>query len=65
VAAFRTTQTGIPEAARVPVVFEELGEVTYKGTHQRKYSFKPEAPLAPGEYAVVIAGRIFFDFGVD
>jgi len=65
VAAFRTTQTGIPEAARIPLVFQELGEITYKGTQQRKYSFKPEASLASGEYAVVIAGRIFFDFGID
>jgi hypothetical protein len=65
VAAFRTTQIGIPETARVPVVFENLGEVTYKGTQQRKYSFKPESPLSPGEYAVVFAGRMFFDFGVD
>ena len=64
-AAFRSTHTGIPDSARVPMVFEELGKITYKGATQNNYAFKPEAPLPPGEYAVVIGGRVFFDFGVD
>jgi hypothetical protein len=65
VAAFRSTQSGIPEAARIPIIFEVVREVAYKGKPSRLYSFKPEAPLAPGEYAVVISNRLFLDFGID
>jgi hypothetical protein len=64
--AYRGSQTGIPQSARIPVIFDKVGEATYKGQRQSLYSMRPETPLAPGEYAVVLSQRmLFFDFGID
>jgi hypothetical protein len=48
----------IPQGDRLPMKMEpvEPGSRTYRAS--------PEAPLKPGEYAIVMGGR-FFDFGVE
>jgi hypothetical protein len=63
--AFSGAQNGIPEAARIAVVFDEGRAVTYAGRTFMIYRFKPASPLAPGEYAVVMGGSHYLDFGID
>jgi hypothetical protein len=63
--AFSGAQTGIPETARIALVFDEGRAVTYAGRNFMIYRFKPASPLAPGEYAVVMGGSHFLDFGID
>jgi len=65
VAEFRGTRTGIPQEARIAIAFDDVGEVRFKGKPAHLYSFRPEAPLAPGEYAIVLPGYRFLDFGID
>jgi hypothetical protein len=55
----------LPEAARIPVVFDEGRAVTYAGRTFMIYRFKPASALAPGEYAVVMGGSHYLDFGID
>jgi hypothetical protein len=62
--AFSGAQNGIPEAARIPVVFDAGRAVTYAGRTFMIYRFKPASALAPGEYAVVMGGH-YLDFGID
>jgi hypothetical protein len=50
---------------RIPITFEEIGQITFHGKEVRLYRAKPVAPLAPGEYAIVVSERSYFDFGVD
>jgi hypothetical protein len=63
--AFSGAQTGIPDAARIPLVFDEGRAVTYAGRTFMIYKFKPASALAPGEYAVVMGGSHYLDFGID
>jgi len=63
--AFSGSQTGIPETARIPVVFDEGRAVTSTGRSFMIYKFKPASALAPGEYAVVLFGNHYLDFGID
>ena len=63
--AFSGAQNGIPEAARIPVVFDAGRAVTYAGRTFMIYRFKPASALAPGEYAVVMGGSHYLDFGID
>jgi hypothetical protein len=63
--AFSGAQNGIPEAARIPVVLDAGRAVTYAGRTFMIYRFKPASALAPGEYAVVMGGSHYLDFGID
>jgi hypothetical protein len=65
VQAFHQTEPGFPQEVRIEVVVEEVREMTSKGRRMRVYRMRPAAPLAAGEYAVVLSMRSFFDFAID
>ena len=65
VQVFAKAKGGFPEEARIPVTFEEAGEGSVQGKPARLYRMRPSAALEPGEYAVVVSLKHFFDFAVD
>lgn len=50
---------------QVAVILEKVEEAcTWNSVHYLHFHMKPAAPLAPGEYGLLV-GNKFFDFGVD
>ena len=56
-------ESGPPEERVVPLDFENLGKA--KDERFTKYRIKPQSSLEGGEYALVVGGSLYFDFGVD
>jgi hypothetical protein len=58
-------QTGFSKGDIVPVNIEEGRTKTIGGTLQKACRASPVKPLSRGEYAIVVQGDTYYDFGID
>lgn len=56
---------GVDEDAIVPVHVAPVSDDAFRAGGLRKYQVETEAPLPPGEYALLLHGALFYDFGID
>ena len=57
--------TGFPKDRIVAIDIAELKSTGQTSSGQIRYAATPKAPLAPGEYALVVNEYMAYDFGID
>ncbi len=57
--------TGFPKDRIVAIDIAELKSAGQTASGQIRYAATPKAPLAPGEYALVVNEYMAYDFGID